>query len=154
MLGFPRVFDEDEKVEYISFQSEDIVFDLSHSDQSEAWITAVVEKESKKLGPITFIFCSDNYLHQLNVQYLRHDTLTDIITFPYGELPEVSGDIFISVERVAENAKKYAATFEQELSRVMVHGVLHLCGYKDKTPAEQQQMRAKEDEMLLLKESF
>lgn len=154
MLGFPGVFEEDEKVEYISFQSEDIVFDLSHSDKYEAWITAVVEKESKQLGPITFIFCSDNYLHRLNVQYLQHDTLTDIITFPYGELPEVSADIFISVERVTENAKKYAVAFEQELARVMVHGVLHLCGYKDKTPAEQQQMRAKEDEMLLLKESF
>jgi len=93
-------------------------------------------------------FCSDKYLHQLNVEYLQHDTLTDIITFPYNDPPIVHSDIFISIDRVRENAKELHVSFEQELHRVIIHGILHLCGYKDKTKEEAKLMRQKEEAML------
>ena len=94
---------------------------------------------------ICFIFCDDNYLLIINKQYLHHDTLTDVITFDYSEEQKVSGDIFISVDRVAVNALKYGVSFQEELLRVMAHGILHLCGYKDKTEKEKLYMRKKED---------
>ncbi|GET46067.1 rRNA maturation RNase YbeY [Capnocytophaga felis] len=116
----------------------------------QAWIEKIIASEEKQLGELNYIFCDDAYLHQINVQYLDHDTLTDIITFDYTEDETISGDIFISVERVADNAQDFRVDFQTELLRVMAHGVLHLCGYKDKTDAESQQMRNKEEEKMIL----
>ena len=102
-----------------------------------------------RLQHITYIFCDDAYLLDLNEQYLNHDTLTDIITFHYSKLPQIEGDIFISIERVHENAQTYQVTFDQELYRVIIHGVLHLCGYSDKTPTDKALMTEKENKALL-----
>ncbi len=110
----------------------------------------VIEAEGKVAGTLNYIFCSDEYLHQMNVQYLAHDTLTDVITFDYCEFPMISGDIYISITRVKENAKIFHHSFNEELNRVMVHGLLHLCGYKDKRKAETIIMRQKEDLYLQL----
>ncbi|CEN40923.1 rRNA maturation RNase YbeY [Capnocytophaga cynodegmi] len=114
----------------------------------QTWIEKIIVSEEKELGELNYIFCDDNYLHQINVQYLDHDTLTDIITFDYTEEQIISGDIFISVERVADNAQDFNVDFQTELLRVMAHGVLHLCGYKDKSDAESKQMRSKEEEKM------
>ena len=110
-----------------------------------AWLSMVLEQEQKKIGEISFIFCSDEYLLTLNNQYLNASYLTDVITFDYCEDDFISGDIFISVDRVKENAKLYQQTTSKEMHRVILHGVLHLCGYKDKTEKEIQQMRGKEE---------
>ncbi|KPM30937.1 Putative rRNA maturation factor [Croceitalea dokdonensis DOKDO 023] len=112
------------------------------------WLTRVIETEGKELGEISFIFCDDGYLLKLNQDFLSHDTLTDVITFDYTEGKFLGGDIFISVERVEENAKELVLDFEEELRRVMVHGVLHLCGYKDKDVLDMKVMRKKEEEKL------
>ena len=112
------------------------------------WIESVIVSESKDLGEISYIFCDDAYLLEINQQYLDHDTLTDIISFDYTEGTVISGDIFISVERVQENALDFNIPFEEELKRVMIHGVLHYCGYKDKSEAEELLMRFKEDEKI------
>ncbi|WP_428223936.1 rRNA maturation RNase YbeY [Flavobacterium sp.] len=112
------------------------------------WIESVIVSESKDLGEISYIFCNDAYLLEINQQYLDHDTLTDIISFDYTEGTVISGDIFISVERVQENALEFNIPFEEELKRVMIHGVLHYCGYKDKSEAEELLMRSKEDEKI------
>jgi len=132
-------------MELVLFNSEDTDFTLSNPDPIIDWINQTVTTEKKELGPLNFIFCSDPYLHSINVEYLNHDTYTDIITFDYSELPAISGDIFISIDRVKENAETYNTTFSTELKRVIIHGVLHLIGYKDKTDADQEQMTAKED---------
>ena len=134
----------------IQFFSEDIDFELSNSEHLTEWIAQVVFKENCKLGALTYIFCSDEYLHQLNVDHLNHDTLTDIITFPYHESADapIESDIFISIDRVRENATLFKVPFENELNRVLIHGALHLCGYKDKTKEEEQEMRRKENEAL------
>jgi len=99
---------------------------------------------------LNYIFCSDTYLHKINLEYLKHDTLTDIITFDYSEKKQISGDIFISIDRIKENAPKFNQSTDIELNRVLIHGVLHLLGYKDKTPKEKETMRAKEDFYLTL----
>ncbi len=113
------------------------------------WIFFIIEKEEKKPGVLNFIFCSDDYLHKMNVDYLEHDTLTDIITFDYSkDFLNISGDIFISVERVIENADKFKLEFLYELCRVIAHGVLHITGYGDKHPDEIAVMRNKEDHYL------
>ena len=112
------------------------------------WIESVIVSESKDLGEISYIFCDDAYLLEINQKYLDHDTLTDIISFDYTEGTVISGDIFISVERVQENALEFNIPFEEELKRVMIHGVLHYCGYKDKSEAEELLMRSKEDEKI------
>lgn len=138
----------DEETSPISFFSEDIAFEPQHTDQIIPWIEQTIEKYACNLSFINFIFCSDDYLHQLNVSYLDHDTLTDIITFPYSTAPQIEGDIFISIERVRDNAATYKVSFEEELLRVIIHGVLHLCGFKDKTPAEKEEMDQKENEAL------
>lgn len=131
------------------FEQEDIDFELPNDEQRYIdWIQYIIKKEKKELLQLTYIFCSDSYLHQINVEYLNHDTLTDIITFPYTEPPLVEGDIFISIDRVKENAVKYGVSFEDELHRVIIHGVLHLCGYPDKTEEEAKVMRKKEEEAL------
>ncbi|HFA47481.1 MAG TPA: rRNA maturation RNase YbeY, partial [Bacteroidetes bacterium] len=113
----------------VYFTSEDVDFKLEKEEATGEWLKKTIEQEGKQLLLLNFIFCSDKYLHRLNVEYLQHDTFTDVITFPYAELPVVEGDIFISIERVKENAEKFKVPFLKELQRVMVHGVLHLCGY-------------------------
>ena len=115
---------------------------ISHLD---SWIKDAIANEQKILGEINYIFCDDDYLLEKNQTYLNHDTYTDIITFDYSEENSVSGDIFISIERLKENACKFAVPFDTELRRVMIHGVLHLIGYKDKSDKEKKLMREKED---------
>ncbi|WP_430410966.1 rRNA maturation RNase YbeY [Kordia sp.] len=131
----------------ISFHYE-TQFELPNGAQIEQWISNVINSEDKREGDINYIFCDDAYLHKLNVEFLNHDTLTDIISFDNSVGNELHGDIFISVERVADNAKDFKVSFEEELKRVMVHGVLHYCGYKDKTEADQDIMTEKENEKL------
>ncbi|MDO5637301.1 MAG: rRNA maturation RNase YbeY [Myroides sp.] len=112
------------------------------------WVKEIALSEGKKVGDINYIFCDDDYLHNINMQYLQHDTLTDIITFDYTEGKTLNSDIYISVERVSENATQFNAVFTDELLRVMAHGVLHLCGYKDKSPEQSKLMREKENEKI------
>lgn len=131
----------------IIFNVEDVDFQLVKEETISNWIESTIEKEGKKLGALSYIFCSDDYLHKLNVEYLNHDTLTDVITFPYNSNP-VEGDIFISIDRVKDNAQDLNIPFETELHRVMIHGVLHLCGYLDETDDEEAIIRQKEDECL------
>ena len=120
-------------------------FELGNPDVISEWISKTIEAENCKEGEINYIFCSDDYLHKINVQFLNHDTLTDIISFDYSVGKELHGDIYISVERVMENASEYSVKFEDELARVLIHGILHFSGYKDKSEDETKQMRAKED---------
>ncbi|MDR1181006.1 MAG: rRNA maturation RNase YbeY [Bacteroidales bacterium] len=129
----------------ICFYNEDVNYVLVFKRKISAWLLLVIEEEQKKLGSISYIFCSDDYLLQMNKQYLNADYFTDVITFDYTEELLISGDIFISVDRVKENAKTYGQKYFQEMIRVILHGVLHLCGYKDKTEQEIKQMRGKED---------
>lgn len=123
-------------------------FSLPNEAIYESWIEAILESEDKEVGEINYIFCNDDYLHKINVEYLNHDTLTDIISFDYTEGNLVQGDIFISIERVQDNANDFNVLFEEELKRVMAHGVLHYCGYKDKSDADADLMRKKEDEKI------
>ena len=129
----------------ISFNYE-TSFELQDESKYEGWISEVIETEDKTEGEINYIFCDDEYLLQKNIEFLDHDTLTDIISFDYTMGNLLSGDIFISVERVKENAQEYNVEFDDELRRVMAHGILHYCGYKDKTDEDSAVMRAKEDE--------
>jgi rRNA maturation RNase YbeY len=125
-------------------------FTLDNESIYEDWISRIVDSEGFELGEINYIFCDDEYLHKINVEYLNHDTLTDIISFDYSVGNLLQGDIFISVERVADNAKDFNVTFEEELKRVLSHGVLHYCGYKDKSAADEALMRSKEDEKIAM----
>lgn len=125
-------------------------FNLDNEADYGSWLSAVISSEKKKEGDINYIFCDDDYLHKLNVEYLDHDTLTDVISFDYSLGNEISGDCFISIERVVDNAKDFNVGFDEELRRVLVHGLLHYCGYKDKSEADEAMMRKKEDEKLLL----
>ncbi|MCL1968436.1 MAG: rRNA maturation RNase YbeY [Bacteroidetes bacterium] len=125
-------------------------FQLLQKRLLKNWLGRVVKQENMKVGNINIVFYNDEQLLELNKQYLHHDTLTDIITFDYSEENTLNGDIFISVERVKENAQKYNCIFEEELRRVMAHGCLHLCGYKDKTNADTILMKQKEEEALIL----
>ena len=134
----------------ISYHSE-IEFNLDDADPLTDWLSDCISVEKYNIGDISFIFCSDSFLLEYNVKYLNHNTLTDIITFDYSLDKLVSGDIFISVERVQENANKFEVRFNDELHRVMIHGILHLCDYNDKTIQEKQQMRQKEDYYLSLR---
>jgi rRNA maturation RNase YbeY len=118
------------------------------------WIKKLAVSEKREAGNLSFTFCSDEELWQKNKQFLQHDTLTDIITFDYSEDGTISGEIYISGERVKENAEKLKIPFQEELVRVMAHGVLHLCGYKDKSPIQQKQMRAAENRAIRLFESL
>ncbi len=140
----------EEEEQAISFNTEDIDFELPESEAVVQWIQKILQQEEKQLLQLTYIFCSDEYLFEINQEYLSHDTYTDIITFPYTDPPLIEGDIFISIDRVRENARNLGLPFEQELHRVMIHGVLHLCGYPDKTTEEAAQMRAMEDKALAL----
>ncbi len=134
----------------ISFFSEDIVFNLSQKQKIREWINKAVREEGfRRVSELNFIFCSDNYLLDINKQYLDHDTYTDIVTFDSSEKEGViAGDIFISVDRVRENALKFSVSEIDELHRVIIHGVLHLCGYRDKKKEEKALMRKKENEYL------
>jgi probable rRNA maturation factor len=134
----------------ISFQNQSISFKLKDKTRLKAWIKTVTEKEKHRLGDINYIFCSDDELLEINIQHLNHTTYTDIITFDYTEGNKISSDIFISIDRVEENAKKFKVSFEEELHRVMIHGILHLCGYKDKSKADAELMRKKENGALKL----
>jgi len=125
-------------------------FSLDNEEVIASWLSAVIVSENKKEGEINYIFCDDEYLHKINMEYLNHDTLTDIISFDYTVGNELNGDIFISVERVQDNANDFNVSFEDELKRVLVHGVLHYCGYKDKDEESEQLMRAKEDEKIAM----
>ncbi|MBD1397429.1 rRNA maturation RNase YbeY [Pontibacter sp. JH31] len=136
----------------IEFFSEDIDFSLSNPDQISDWIAQIIEQRDQELVNLTYIFCSDDYLHSINVEYLDHDTLTDIITFDNAdEEGTIEGDIFISIDRVRDNAATHSTSFEDELHRVIIHGVLHLLGFKDKTPEQEATMRKLEDSSLSLR---
>lgn len=131
----------------ISFNYE-VEFKLLDEEVVSHWISSVITTEGFKEGDINYIFCGDEYLHKLNVEFLNHNTLTDIISFDYTVGKELHGDVFISIERVNENAEDFKVSFEEELKRVLVHGVLHYCGYKDKTDEDAKEMRAKENHYL------
>ena len=128
----------------------EIDFNLASPERLENWVLACIEKDGFTLGEVNYIFCDDAYLLNLNETFLKHDTLTDIISFDNTMGRLISGDIFISVERVRENATIYEVSFEEELHRVMIHGILHYMGYKDKTDDEKSGMRSKENECLFL----
>ncbi len=123
-------------------------FSLDNPENYSEWILHIVESEYYELGDISYIFCDDEYLHKLNVEFLDHDTLTDILTFNYNLHRQINGEIYISVERVKDNSLDYKTSFEDELRRVMIHGILHLCGYADESEAEEKQMRDKENDAL------
>tara|TARA_R110002012_G_scaffold283090_2_gene473191 strand:- start:139738 stop:140157 length:420 start_codon:yes stop_codon:yes gene_type:complete len=133
----------------ISFNYEND-FEIENIQKLQTWIERVIVSEDFELGEINYIFCDDDYLHNLNVEYLDHDTLTDVISFDYTVGNILQGDIYISTERVADNASDFKVIFSDELHRVMVHGVLHYCGYKDKTEAESKAMRSMENHYLKL----
>jgi rRNA maturation RNase YbeY len=123
-------------------------FELDNEEQYEDWISRIIESEGFDEGEINYIFCDDEYLHKINVEYLDHDTLTDIISFDYTVGNLIQGDIFVSIERVKDNASDFNVSFEDELKRVLSHGVLHYCGYKDKSPKDEALMRSKEEEKM------
>jgi len=136
----------------IRFFNEGVVFSLPHPRKTTVWIKGVITREKKSLTEINYIFCSDKFLLSLNKGYLNHNTLTDIITFDNSATKgALEADIYISVERVADNASKFQANFDEELHRVMIHGVLHLLGYKDKKGTEKALMRKKEEACLSLR---
>lgn len=140
----------------IYFTSEIRGFDVKNKRQVKKWLEQIAQNELKTIDELNYIFVTDEALLEMNVQYLEHDTLTDIITFDNsdeGEV-EIQGDIFISYDRVKENATIFQVSFEKELFRVIAHGLLHLCGFKDKTDSESQQMRKKENEAIELLTSF
>ena len=159
-VGSRQLAEEKGNKSSIQFFYQSISFSLKKKSRIKKTILALIRKEKKKAGDISFIFCSDNYLLALNKKFLKHDTLTDVITFPYaspltplqrrGEKGALSAEIFISIPRVKENAKKFGVLFENELRRVMIHGALHLCGYKDKTATLKKKMRKREDYYLKL----
>lgn len=125
-------------------------FNLDNEEALAAWLGNVITSENKKEGEINYIFCDDEYLHKINIEYLNHDTLTDIISFDYSMGNELHGDVFVSVERIKDNASDFNVSFEEELKRVLVHGILHYCGYKDKAETEELLMRSKEDEKIAM----
>lgn len=135
----------------ISYFSEDIDFVLKGKTLNNRWLRLVAESEIRRIGQISIIFCSDNYILDINQKYLQHDYFTDIITFDYCEGDRLSGDLFISIDTVRENAIEYGTGFEDELNRVMVHGVLHLIGYDDHSEADLALMRKKENYYLSLR---
>ena len=134
----------------IEFYSE-TDFNIEDTKALSHWISEIILHENHELGDLTYVFCNDDYLHKLNLQFLNHDTLTDIISFDNSLGKQIHGEIYISVERVKENAGTYQVAFLEELHRVIIHGVLHFCGYKDKTKKQQETMSRKENEALDLR---
>ena len=135
----------------VRYFQEDIRFELKQKMRNNRWLKMVAGSEMRRLGAVNIIFCSDNYILDVNMKYLQHDYFTDIITFDYCEKDVLSGDLFISIDSVRENARTYGTTFENELDRVMVHGLLHLIGYDDHTPEQTAEMRRKENYYLEMK---
>lgn len=139
----------------IHFFTEDISFRLNSKKKLRSWLDAAIREEGRETGGLCYIFCSDSYLLEINNTYLRHNTYTDIVTFDHSDNPSVvAGDIFISVERVRENASAFRTSRQDELLRVMIHGVLHLCGYKDKKKPDRSIMREKEDHYIRIYKTF
>ncbi len=134
----------------INFLSEGISFNSKNQDKLRSWIKVIIASEGRGLSSLVYIFCPDSYLLTINQDYLKHKTLTDIITFDYSEGGDVDGEIYISIDRVRENAEKFEKTFEEELHRVMIHGVLHILGFKDKSLSQKSIMRKKEEACLSL----
>ncbi len=133
----------------ISFNYE-MEFELPNEAQFSNWISRVIISEDKKEGDINYIFCDDDFILDINQKYLNHDYYTDIISFDYSVGNELHGDIFVSVDRVRENAEDFNVSFDDELKRVIIHGVLHYCGYMDKSELEERTMRAKEEEKMAM----
>jgi len=127
---------------------------LKNESNIKYWISNIIAAEGFELGEIIYIFCDDDFLHKLNMEYLKHDTLTDIISFDYRMGEQLNGEIYISVERVLENAQDFNTEFETELHRVIIHGILHFCGYMDKSEEDQRLMRSKENDALQLYKNF
>ena len=149
-MKFPVIASEDDFLPSIDFFSEHIQIFPSHTTPISQWLSTVFEQENKTFQQVNYIFCNDDYLLEINKEYLNHKTLTDIITFPYHEENDpIEGDIFISLERVLENASKFKVPVGHELLRVIVHGALHLIGYLDKTKEAKAQMTEKENYYLL-----
>ena len=145
-MKFPEPVDFAAEEATIDFHAEDVAIPPElDPDRWQDWIRQIINENDAQLVSLTYIFCSDAYLHRINVEYLQHDTYTDIITFPYQEPPFVESDIYISVERVRDNAQSLQEPFVRELARVVIHGVLHLMGQGDKSAEEAQQMRLRED---------
>ena len=136
----------------VSYFTQDVKFSFPEKRRTSRWLKLVAESEICRLGDISVIFCSDNYILDVNMKYLQHDYFTDIITFDYCEGDKLSGDLFISIDSVRENAITYGTEFADELNRVIVHGVLHLIGYDDHTKADIATMRSKENYYLSLRE--
>jgi|TARA_R110002072_G_scaffold129809_3_gene268428 rRNA maturation RNase YbeY len=132
----------------ITFNSE-TTFTLDNETKTSKWIQSIIESEGFEVLEINYVFCDDIYLNKINVEFLNHDTFTDIISFDYSLGNQIGGDIYISVERVRENAENFNVTFENELHRVLIHGVLHYMGFKDKTEKDKTEMRNKEESCLL-----
>lgn len=129
----------------VTFNKYKVELEFKDSEKLISTIKYLVRNEETILGELSYVFCSDEYLLSINKQFLKHDYYTDIITFDYSDSGEISGEIFISIDRVGENAKIYQATFEKELARVIIHGVLHIVGYNDKTDKQQKEMTEKEN---------
>lgn len=141
----------DQNASSINFFSEEIDFELTSESSFEHWVDKIATENKASIENLNYIFCNDSYLLKVNQEYLDHDYYTDIISFPYSEFPDpLEGDIFISVDRVRENAKDNGVQFDNELKRVMAHGILHFLGYKDKSESEAAIMRKKEEEMIAL----
>lgn len=142
-------------VNMVSFFCEDVSFSLRHRWRIALWLCRVCKMHSRKLGRVNVIFCSDSYLLKINQKFLGHDYYTDVITFDYSEGSDVSGDVFVSVDSVRKNAEIFNQTFDRELHRVIVHGILHILGFDDATETQISTMRCLEDEaLLLLKKRF
>ncbi|WP_158856268.1 rRNA maturation RNase YbeY [Lunatibacter salilacus] len=133
----------------IRFFEEEIKFKLPNRNKYKRWLKSLAFEEGFSIEDLNYIFCTDEYLHKINLEYLQHDTYTDIITFDQSEFPKrISGEIYISIDRVVENAKSLQVTFEKEINRVISHGLLHLCGYTDKNKSDELNMRIKEEAAL------
>jgi rRNA maturation RNase YbeY len=137
----------------VRFFTEETSYKLLNKRKVALWIKGIISSNNKAIGEINFIICSDEYLHQMNVEYLDHDTYTDIITFDNSESPDkIEGELYISIDRIKENARAFTGEVSLELHRVMAHGVLHLIGFNDKTKLQQEEMRLKEDHCLALRD--
>lgn len=134
----------------ITYYAEEIKMPKIKKREISAWVKMVAAHHGYKVGEISYIFCSDEHILEVNKQYLQHDYYTDIITFDYTEEKKISGDLFISLDTIATNAEKFGATYENELHRVIIHGILHLCGINDKGPGEREIMEAAENRALAL----
>lgn len=134
----------------IRFFSEEVDYKIKYPRKTVAWLNASSRREKKFISDLNIVFCNDLFLLKMNQEYLHHNTLTDIITFDYSKGKSISGEIFVSIERVAENSRTFGVEFQYELLRVIIHGVLHLSGYKDKKPIEINTMRKKEEAYLSL----